>query len=116
MQLKEFYNQIGSRYEDVLSRIPSEGILKKFIHKFVDDPSYNELKAALDAGDWAVAFREVHTLKGVAQNLGLDRLGEAASQLTEVMRGKAEAPDPALVQAVDTAYTEVVSMIPQLDA
>ena len=116
MQLKEFYDQIGSRYEDVLSRIPSEGILKKFIHKFVNNPSYNELKAALNAADWSVAFSAVHTLKGVAQNLGLDRLGNAASQLTEAMRDKAEAPDAALVSAVDTAYEEVVAMIPQLDA
>ena len=38
------------------------------------------------AGDATTAFRAVHTLKGVALNLGLGSLAHASSQMTEVLR------------------------------
>ena len=38
------------------------------------------------AGDTTTAFRAVHTLKGVALNLGLGSLAHASSQMTETLR------------------------------
>ena len=38
------------------------------------------------AGDATTAFRAVHTLKGVALNLGLGSLAHASSQMTEALR------------------------------
>lgn len=38
------------------------------------------------AGDTTTAFRAVHTLKGVALNLGLGSLAHASSQMTEALR------------------------------
>ena len=70
MSLKECYDKMGADYEDVLSRLRSEVLVRKFALKFLDDDSYANLKAAMESGNAPEAFRGAHTLKGVAQNLG----------------------------------------------
>ena len=79
MTLQEFYARVGGDYNATLSRLPSEALVKKFIMKYPGDPSFAQLKDALAAQDWELAFRASHTLKGVAQNLGMDRLYKAAA-------------------------------------
>lgn len=79
MTLQEFYARVGGDYNATLSRLPSEALVKKFILKYPGDPSFAQLKDALAAQDWELAFRASHTLKGVAQNLGMDRLYKAAA-------------------------------------
>lgn len=87
MTLQEFYARIGGNYEATLRRLPSEALVRKFVLKYPGDPSFNQLKDALAAQDWETAFRAAHTLKGVAQNLGFDRLYTAVFALTEQLRG-----------------------------
>lgn len=72
MTLQEFYDRIGGDYKATISRLPSEALIKKFVLKYPGDPSFNQLKDALATQDWELAFRASHTLKGVAQNLGMD--------------------------------------------
>lgn len=45
------------------------------------------------AGAATTAFRAVHTLKGVALNLGLGSLAHASSQMTEALRGQDSMPE-----------------------
>lgn len=87
MTLQEFYARVGGDYNATLSRLPSEALVKKFIMKYPGDPSFAQLKDALAAQDWELAFRASHTLKGVAQNLGMDRLYKAAAALCDAVRG-----------------------------
>ena len=81
MEVKTFYEQLGMGYEDVSGRLGSDALIKKFVLKYPGDPSFNQLKDALAAQDWELAFRASHTLKGVAQNLGMDRLYKTAATL-----------------------------------
>ena len=67
MTLQEFYDRIGGDYKATISRLPSEALIKKFVLKYPGDPSFNQLKDALAAQDWELAFRASHTLKGVAR-------------------------------------------------
>ena len=87
MDLKELYDQIGGNYQETISRLPSEPMVKKFVLKYPTDPTYAQLQAAIAQKDWETAFRAAHTLKGVAQNLGFDRLYTAVFALTEQLRG-----------------------------
>lgn len=87
MTLQEFYDRIGGDYKATISRLPSEALIKKFVLKYPGDPSFNQLKDALAAWDWELAFRASHTLKGVAQNLGMDRLYKTAATLCDAVRG-----------------------------
>ncbi len=43
MSLKECYDKMGADYEDVLSRLRSEVLVRKFALKFLDDDSYANL-------------------------------------------------------------------------
>lgn len=95
MTLQEFYDRIGGDYKATISRLPSEALIKKFVLKYPGDPSFNQLKDALAAQDWELAFRASHTLKGVAQNLGMDRLYKTAATLCDAVRGPKPLEDAA---------------------
>ena len=87
MTLQEFYAQIGGSYADTVRRLCSESFVLRFVKKYPANPSFDELCEAVDRSDWESAFRAAHTLKGVAQNLGFDRLYAVSVPLTEAMRG-----------------------------
>lgn len=88
MNLEEFYAQIGGDYADTLQRLCNENMVKKFVKKYQDDPTCADLHNAALQQDWEAAFRGAHTLKGVAQNLGFERLYQVSAVLTEAMRGE----------------------------
>lgn len=114
MDLRTFFSQVGGDYDEVMNRLPTEGMVKKFLRRFLDDPSCGELEQALAQGDLPTAFRAAHTLKGVGMNLGLGDLARAASELTEQLRGATELPPPQMVQAVERAYHRAAECIGQL--
>lgn len=66
MELKDFFAAVGGDSESVLSRFPSEAMVRRFLRKFPDDPSHEELKAALAAGDIPTAFRAAQRLRAGA--------------------------------------------------
>ena len=61
------------------------------------------------------AFRAAHTLKGLAANLGLVQLGQAASALTEALRGSDMQRASALYPETAAAYREACAAIGELD-
>ena len=75
------------------------------------------LRNAMNAGDTPTAFRAVHTLKGVALNLGLGSLAHASSQMTEALRGQDSMPESVqpLYEAVQKEHTAVCSALEQLE-
>ena len=83
MTIRECYGELGLDFDAVLSRLVNEKLVQKFALKFLDDPSFQNLKDALDSKDVETAFRAAHTLKGVCLNLGFDRLYEVSAELTE---------------------------------
>lgn len=109
--LREFFTAIGSDYDEVLSRLPFEEILIKFLPRFPADPTYDALKEAQEKRDIAAAFLAAHTLKGVAASLGLQRLAEAASALTEQLRPQTDFPEETYFTAVDKAYACVIKAL-----
>lgn len=114
MTLQEFYARIGGNYEDTLRRLPSEALVRKFVLKYPGDPSFEQLKAALAAQDWETAFRASHTLKGVAQNLGMDHLYKVSSALCEGVRGPKPLTDASLWPPVEEAHQQVLAAIAEL--
>ena len=91
MTLQEFYDRIGGDYKATISRLPSEALIKKFVLKYPGD-----------------------TLKGVAQNLGMDRLYKTAATLCDAVRGPKPLEDASLWPPVVAAHEEVLAAIREL--
>lgn len=115
MDIKDFFAEVGGNYEDVLARLMSGALIKKFVIKFANDPSYARLKTALEENNLREAFLAVHTIKGTAANLGLDNLANAASALTEELRDARDIPNIKYIEAVDEAYKATVEKIGLID-
>lgn len=87
MTLKECYESLGADFDKAVVRMCNkESMLLKFAMKFPSDPTYAALISAYEGGDMQTAFRMAHTLKGLCLNLGLDKLRESSSELTEALR------------------------------
>ena len=97
MTLQELYTRIGGNYDDTLRRIPSEALVRKFVLKYPNDPSFGQLKDAL-----------------VAQNLGMEHLYQVSSALCEAVRGPKPLTDPALWPPVEEAHAQVLAAIQEL--
>lgn len=115
LNIKELYIKLGGDYEDVVDRFIKEELVKKFVLKFPADNTFDGLKEALERGDLTEAFRFIHTLKGISANLGFAGLYQAASELTEQLRGCNVPADEKLVAAVIWEYEKVISAIKELD-
>ena len=115
MTLRECYEGIGLNYEKVLSCLLNENMMKKFVIKFLDDKSFQELKEGLAAADGEKAFRAAHTLKGVCLNLGFDNLYKVSAELTEKLRGLDTTGSEELFEAVKTEYVKLTDAIKQID-
>ena len=86
MTLRDCYAQMGGNYDDAVSRLMNESLMERFMKKFLSDPSFNDLKTAIDNNKREDAFRAAHTHKGVAANLAFTRLRDSSSLLTETLR------------------------------
>ena len=108
MTMRECYEAIGGNYEDVLGRLRSEALIQRFTLKFLEDPSYLQLKQALENKNYEDAFRSAHTLKGICQNLSFDRLYKVSHELTELLRDRT-GEQPGIPEAMEKV-TEVYEM------
>ena len=86
MTLQELYKRIDGNYDNVVGRLRSEERIEKFVLLFRKDQSYQECMKGMELGEWKLAFRAVHTLKGVSLNLSFDRMFRISDQLTETLR------------------------------
>ena len=108
MTMRECYEAIGGNYEDVLGRLHSEALIRRFTLKFLEDQSYLQLKQALENKNYEDAFRGAHTLKGVCQNLSFDRLYEVSNELTELLRDRT-GEQPGIPEAMENTVREMMS-------
>lgn len=108
MDLKQFYERTGGDYDLVISRLSMESLVIKFLLKFVDDQTFDNLTKSVQEKDYEEAFRAVHTIKGSALNLELKDLAESCSEFTELLRGvKGKEGNSEFGDAVSTAYGKV---------
>jgi HPt (histidine-containing phosphotransfer) domain-containing protein len=115
MTLQEFYASVDESLEDVLARLHKEERITKYLGLFLQDPSFNDLEKAFEEEDIEKAFRSAHTLKGVAANLGFQKLYEASSALTEDLRPREfTINSDTLFSSVLSIYSNVIENIRKL--
>ena len=89
-----------------------EKLLTDFYHGQRQDLS--QLQGLLAAGKWHEACQLVHGLKGVAGNLGANRLHDQAAQLEQSLRRQGDMPDNHLMDSFALAFDQVMEGLEHL--
>lgn len=102
----------GVDLEGAMERfLHNEAMYEKFLKKFLADPNYQELVAAVEEKDCNRAFTASHTLKGVCGNLALQGLFFAIRDQVECFRSGKFEEGASMMPAVIEEYDKIVSMI-----
>lgn len=86
MTLQECYAALGGDYEDVVARLRSDRLVRKFVLRFLDDQSYELFRSSMAEKNYEEAFRATHTIKGICQNLSFTRLLQSSSEMSDALR------------------------------
>lgn len=111
MTLQECYEKMGGNYDEVLERLVKVERIEKFMLRFLEDNSYQELCSALEEKNYMEVFRMVHTLKGVSLNLGFIKLYESSDKMTEAVRGGVSLTDERLFLELEQNYRQTIEAI-----
>ncbi len=113
MTLRECYQEFSGDYDEVQNRLLKPERIEKYMLKFLEDPSYEDFCKAYEAGDYEEAFRSIHMLKGVSQNLGFQALFLPCNALTELLRngGTVAGDDTKLLQDTENMYRMTIEAI-----
>ena len=91
----------GANVDEGLHRcMENEAFYLRLVPMAAKDAGFDKLSAAIAAGDLDAAFEAAHALKGVLGNLALTPLYTSVSELTELLRARAEADYETLVKDV----------------
>lgn len=88
MNVKDFYNLTGSDYSTALTRLMNDAFIKRFVLKFKDNNSFNDIMKAYNDKDTKLLFEATHNMKGVAGNLSLTKLFDLSSEICEKARNE----------------------------
>lgn len=86
MNLEELYKEFDGDYTQAKNVMRIEKLIDKHIRKFRQNELVNELIDAYEKRDDKKIFESSHALKGVSANLGLTKICEIASCITEEFR------------------------------
>ena len=111
MTIQECYQALEGNYEEVLGRLYSEALVKKFVGMFLADNSYQLLTDSMRDQNYDEAFRGAHTLKGVCQNLAFTKLYRSSHELTEALRNKDMDKVAELMAQVELDYAQTYAAV-----
>ena len=117
MDINGFYREIGVDAKDVLNRLGSVVLIKKYLNKFAKDGTFADLKNGIAEKDYQAAFRAAHTLKGICLNLELLPLSEISVNLTDILRNYTPDRESDLngtFESFSKAYSEIVAKLENL--
>ena len=86
MNVKQFYADTGSNYEQALTIMMNDAFIERLLGKFISNNSYNDIISFYEKKDFESLFAAVHSFKGVVGNLALTQLFDLACVITEATR------------------------------
>lgn len=114
---EEIFKSYGVDYTATMSRfMGNRELYLRFLNRFPEDNNVELLGKALEQGDREGAFAAAHTLKGVAGNLGLTALHDAASAIVEPLRRMEEREDYSeMYQKVKVEFERVDELLQEIE-
>ncbi len=88
-----------------------EELIAKFMFKFLNDDSFNQLKENLQSRNAEEAFKACHALKGVSGNLSLGGMKKEVVDLTEILRANSLDGSDELFKTIEEKYNSLIAII-----
>jgi len=115
MDLRQVYEAMGGDYDSVISRLPKEESIARFLRKFRDVNEFDKMVEAAANKNYEEVFASSHTLKGVCANLGISNLCNSCTEVCEAVRHGAPTVDlDALIEVCKKDYAETIDAISQI--
>ena len=100
MTLEACYGEMGGDLSAALCVLESETRLKRYLIRFLDEPTARMLLLALEDARWEDAARAAHTMKGLCRGLGLTPLQENKLPEDVQIAGRVKAEYERVVRAI----------------
>lgn len=115
IEIRERLEKSGINVSVAVQRFMGQEMLfERFLIKFLNDPSYEKLKSAIDTGNKEAALIASHTLKGVCGNLSMSELFDLLSRQVEAFRADKWDEGVELMTKISEEYRKVVEVIRDL--
>lgn len=86
MTMEELYYKIGGNYREVQTRLGNDKMIERFIKRFTQEKTIEQLKEAYDANDEKEIYNKICTFVEVCRSLSLSRMEETAVVIMEAYR------------------------------
>lgn len=116
MNLQEASKELNIDYNTALARFGgSEALYQRFLKKFLQENTYNELEQAWENGNYEEIEKKAHTLKGVAGNLSLENLFSISNELVQAIRNVQYENTQEIYQRLQEEYKHTITVITNMD-
>lgn len=110
--LLEKMEDMGAEVEDTLERLMGdEELYLEYLTQFPENQSIKDLRHSVDAGDCEQAMKDVHTLKGMALNLGILPLVDVCMDMLLDFREGNKESAMEQIDAVEECFQEWATVI-----
>jgi HPt (histidine-containing phosphotransfer) domain-containing protein len=105
--------EAGNRIPELMKRFANnEAICVRLIKKFPSDQNYEKYVSEIRVADCKNAEQSVHTLKGVASNLGLTKISDLTQKIVDELRGECDMTKiNGWTTELESAYAETIDII-----
>jgi HPt (histidine-containing phosphotransfer) domain-containing protein len=88
MELEQLLAELGVNKDEIMNRFMGNmDLYEKFMRKFPEDESYQQLETAMKDQNLEMMERSSHTLKGISGNLGFQTLFRQCDAFVQEIRG-----------------------------
>ncbi|HBU11741.1 MAG TPA: histidine kinase [Clostridiales bacterium] len=106
---KENLAKAGVDVEDGIARVlGNEELYEKLLGKFLKNESLQAAKTEIGRGDLGSARKHLHTLKGLAANLGMERLRAESAEAESALKNGRE---PENMESLQKSYQDIVEIL-----
>lgn len=112
MNVEQLSQRTGCDLQAALRRLGGmETLYERLINKFLDDRTFEELKSAMEAGDFPMIETKAHTLKGISANLGFETLSQKSDEIVKAVREDHKEQMEELFEECERLYERIVTAI-----
>ena len=102
----------GADVDDALRRcMNNEAFYLNLVERTARDPSFGQLKEAVEAGDLDRGFELAHALKGVLANLSLTPILTPVQDITELLRSRTDTDYSPLIAEMLAKQQELAGLL-----